>query len=933
MHRITLAAALLLGCAWPARADYTVRVDPSEQRGTWEGFGAGLSWWAHAVGGTPYQALYTDLFFGAAPVQVMGNTLPGLGLNLVRYNIGGGGLPSDNIGGVRDQRPPLGVQPWHKDIDGFWRDWYSADPASPSWDWSRDARQRAVLDTLRTRGVTVEFASHAPMWWMMDSRSSAGGNLQAWNRRDHARYLATVVQQARTRWGVDVKSVTAFNEPLAGWWNYPVIQEGANIPIDAQAETLGYLREELNSRGLGDVTIASSDENTMTQAQAGYQGLLARNAAVNGRTVSAASLVGKLNVHGYNGLEPWRDDAARRSLRRTIGDKRLWISEYGDGEATGLWLAQSIMADINQLRATGWMYWQPLEPYSAWGLVNGQYSEVADETSPTRGQPRQVYSSKFHTFAQFSRFLRPGYQLIGSTDDLTVVGYDAANRKLALVTLNEGAAQNISYDLSRFAGVAAAQATVTTTTFDGRRLMARGTAPLSGKVLRVAVPAAAVQSIEITGVDLGSLAQEIRSASSGRCVDVLSASAQAGSTLVQYDCAGVDHQRWFAVASGTGYTLRASHTGQCMNVNQASQAAGAALIQWPCSGTTNELFDLRLQGQGYAFVARHSGLCVGLENGSAANDTRLTQQVCTGAASQTWLMPLESTTVQSTGNYLCLDIAGGSIQPGTEATQWECLGSSNQQWKQRAAGADIELVSNKSGQCLGVAGSSMAAGAPVVQWNCQGIPDQRFERRPQGAGYALVARHSGLCLTPENGSQVWGARIVQQPCNGSANQTWALAAQPAPLLAGQAVGFEPITWPGYRIRHAGYQGFISAVSRTSPALAQQDSSFIARNGLGDASCWSFESRNFPGYYLRQEGTSRLVLTQRTAAAAFGVEATFCARAPQSNVGGAGTLTLESLSTPGRYIHHRNFEIWLDRNDGSAGFAGDATFRVQPALAP
>ena len=33
-----------------------------------------------AVGGTPYQATYTNLFFGTAPVAVNGTTLPGLGL-------------------------------------------------------------------------------------------------------------------------------------------------------------------------------------------------------------------------------------------------------------------------------------------------------------------------------------------------------------------------------------------------------------------------------------------------------------------------------------------------------------------------------------------------------------------------------------------------------------------------------------------------------------------------------------------------------------------------------------------------------------------------------------------------------------------------------------------------------------------------------------
>lgn len=770
-RRLSSVVALVMVCAWPsAYADYTVTLDPSENRGTWEGFGAGLSWWAHAVGGTPYESTYTDLFFGMAPVSFKGAMVPGLGMNLVRYNVGGGGLPTDNIGGATDQRPS--VQPWYKDIDGYWRDWYSTDPASASYDWTRDARQRGVLSRLRSRGVTVEFVSHAPMWWMMDSRSSAGGNLQAWNRRDHARHLANVAQQARTRWGVDVKSIEPFNEPLAGWWNYPVVQEGANIPVAAQAEVIGYLREELDARGLTDLVIAGSDENTMSQALSGYLQLASTQVSVRGQTTSAAALLGKVNVHGYNGLEPWRDDSVRRRLRAAVGDKRLWMTEYGDGEGSGLTLAQSILADLSHLRPTAWFYWQPAEPYSAWGLVNGQYAEAADETSPTRGQPTWMYT-KYHVFAQFSRFLRPGYKLIGNSDGRSVAAYDSANRKLVLITLNEGPKQTIVYDLSRLGAVTATAATVVTTTLDGSSLLAGSTATLAGKRLKLRVPANSVQSIEIAGVELGRLAEEIRSAATGQCVDVLNASTLAASPLVQYDCAGVDHQRWSAVPSGDAYTFKIGATGQCMNVNGASLSPGAALIQWPCSGTANEQFDLRPQGLGYAFVARHSGLCVGLENGSTARDTRLTQQACTGAASQTWLIPLGASTLQSTGHYLCLDMPGGTLQQGAEAAQWPCVGSTNQLWNIKTAKSGYStLQSVRSGQCLEVLFANTDPGAPVGQRTCNRGQEQQFLKRAQGVGFALASRLSGLCLAAENDSAVWGARIVQQRCSGSANQTW-----------------------------------------------------------------------------------------------------------------------------------------------------------------
>lgn len=769
--RLALAAGCALACSSvPARADYVVAVDPNEARGTWEGFGASLSWWANAVGGTPYEQTYIDLFFGTNPVQVNGVAVPALGMNIARYNVGGGGKPGD-IAGVPEAMPS--TVPWAKDIDGFQVNWNDPSPTSASWDWSRDARQRGILSKLQANGVNVEFFANAPMWWMTYEKSSAGGRLQEWNRRDHARYLATVVKQARTQWGVNVKSLEPFNEPLAGWWNYPVGQEGLNLSVAEQAEILGYLRNELDAQGLSDVSIAASDENAMSQAVSGYQALSGIAVPVGSGTESAASLIGKVNVHGYAGLEPWRDDSVRTALRQTVGDKRIWLSEYGDNDGSGLKLAQSIVADINYLRPTAWVYWQPVEPYSPWGFLNGQYSAPEDETSPTRGSIWWLYS-KHYVFAQFSRFLRPGYKVIGNSDGRSITAYDAASKKLVMITLNEGPAQTITYDLTKFSGITATSATVTTTTFDGASLMANRTSALGSKQLALAVPANSIQSIVIDGVTQDQLAEPMLSSVTGQCIDLMAGATAAATQLVQSTCASVDRQRWTPVRNGSFYSFRNSKTGMCMNVNGGSRSAGARIIQWYCGGATNEQFEMRKQGQGYAFVARHSGLCVGVQNASTAVGAGLTQQTCNGSPSQTWYVPLGSKTLQTSGTYLCLDIPGGVLTSGQVADQWQCVGSNNQRWNVLPASIGYSTFQSvNSNHCLSVLADRRDAGAPVGQATCvAGALNQQFEQRPQNDGFALVARSSGLCLVPDNNSRVWGTQVVQQPCTGSAFQTW-----------------------------------------------------------------------------------------------------------------------------------------------------------------
>ncbi len=479
LRRLAGLAAVLL--ALPALAAGET-VDPREDRGVWEGWGCSLCWWGNGIGKSAYEDLHADLFFTTKMVSYAGQELPGLGMTIVRYNVGGGGQPGDPGIGVKEMVSP--TMPWFKDIDGYWLGNHAN-----AWDWSRDANQRSQLQAACRRGVTqVEFFANAPMWWMMASASSAGGNLRADQENDFARYLATVVAKAQGDWQIPVASIDPFNEPQADWWKYPMQQEGCHIPREQQKNVLVQLRNELDARKLNQVQIAAADENSIPEAKAGYDYFKAQG---------VADRVGKVNVHAYSGLKPWRDNAARTALRQAVGKKRLWMSEYGDGDESGMTLARTIIEDLNWLRPTAWIYWQPVEPYSAWGLVNADYQE--SPTLADRGKPRRVYT-KYYVFAQFSRFLRPGCRLIGSNDPNSVVAYDAASQQLILIILSE-IPQQLDYDLSAFATLGAT-ADVTRTQADGRASFITTTLPIKDKKLSLQATGKAVSSLVIKDVRL-----------------------------------------------------------------------------------------------------------------------------------------------------------------------------------------------------------------------------------------------------------------------------------------------------------------------------------------------------------------------------------------------------------------------------------------------
>ncbi|HLU30055.1 MAG TPA: AbfB domain-containing protein, partial [Glycomyces sp.] len=48
--------------------------------------------------------------------------------------------------------------------------------------------------------------------------------------------------------------------------------------------------------------------------------------------------------------------------------------------------------------------------------------------------------------------------------------------------------------------------------------------------------------------------------------------------------------------------------------------------------------------------------------------------------------------------------------------------------------------------------------------------------------------------------------------------------------------------------------------------------------------------------------------------------------------GPGTVSLESANYPGHYLRHKNYECWVESDDGSSLFAQDASFHRRAGLA-
>src|SRR5690349_3887741 len=111
-----------------AAADYTTTINAQSNQGTWDGWGTSLAWWAAKFGGRTDLA---DIFFTLKTQSFLGQTLPGLGFTIARYNPGACSWNSYNGASMAVSSKMISS----RQIEGYWIDWGSEDPSSSSWNW------------------------------------------------------------------------------------------------------------------------------------------------------------------------------------------------------------------------------------------------------------------------------------------------------------------------------------------------------------------------------------------------------------------------------------------------------------------------------------------------------------------------------------------------------------------------------------------------------------------------------------------------------------------------------------------------------------------------------------------------------------------------------------------------------------------------------
>ncbi|MBM7494590.1 hypothetical protein JOD64_005812 [Micromonospora luteifusca] len=146
-----------------------------------------------------------------------------------------------------------------------------------------------------------------------------------------------------------------------------------------------------------------------------------------------------------------------------------------------------------------------------------------------------------------------------------------------------------------------------------------------------------------------------------------------------------------------------------------------------------------------------------------------------------------------------------------------------------------------------------------------------------------------------------------------------------------------VTTPGYTNRYLRHQdglAYTEVIAAASPSLLKADATYTVRAGLAGTGCYSFESVNFPGQYLRHQN-SRVRNSPDDGSALTRADATWCARVGLTGSG----VSLESYNFRGKYLRHYNSEVWLSNGTGGDAYntpalwAADSTWTIAAPWAP
>jgi len=353
---------------------------------TFEGWGTSSCWWSQMVESEEMaeeiaKALYSDT--------------EGLGLDVYRYNVGGG--ENDN--------PATRIRDRSRRTESF----YVYDPQTERYefDFTRDANARRMLDKAIEQGAKeVILFCNSPHFSMTRSGHASGGleeyesNLPGENYQAFVDYLLTIADWFVAQ-GYPISGISPINEPQWGWGGGTIRQEGCHYTPEETVELLELFVTEMRRRG-SPYRLVGPESGDMSDAYTAYTDAFWESKLLRGACDT------------FSGHSYWMDnDLAKKWMsglrfKLLYPNKKFEMSEWCELPQTldpatldsGLYMANIIAQDLTLLNAVSWV---------SWTAVNG------DGVMNMSGD-RLSYYSRYWAYKQFSAFIKAGARRVAVHD-------------------------------------------------------------------------------------------------------------------------------------------------------------------------------------------------------------------------------------------------------------------------------------------------------------------------------------------------------------------------------------------------------------------------------------------------------------------------------------------------------------------------------------
>ena len=281
----------------------------------------------------------------------------------------------------------------------------------------------------------------------------------------------------------------------------------------------------------------------------------------------------------------------------------------------------------------------------------------------------------------------------------------------------------------------------------------------------------------------------IRNMSNNHAMDVLYGSMNNGQYVVDYEYNGGINQQWQLVPTTIEqiipdgyYEIRSAVSGKNLEVYGVSMLSGAKITQWYATGGKNQKWKVENQDDGNVRITNvNSGLVLEYNGNTNAYE----QRNWNGGSNQKWEISKTSTEgnycIRNQSNGYAMDVLYGAMEDGDHVVSYEYNGGVNQQWQFIQTDPDTtqvvpdgyyEIKSAVSGKNLEVYGASTQGGAKITQWDSTGGNNQKWKLENQSDGtIRLTNVNSGLVLDYNASTNSY----EQWDWHGGSNQRWQIS--------------------------------------------------------------------------------------------------------------------------------------------------------------